>query len=206
MQLSSVKNQLSVNIMGNSLIYIINLNKMILLISLLIISQNLMDLYTFTSDSPQNEWSIVDDRVMGGISQGKFEITPEGRGRFFGYVTTENNGGFSSVRHRNTYNIESESHDMFQIRLKGDGKDYQFRVKTSIYEYHSYVHEFSTNGEWQTVNVPFSAFYPSFRGRKLNIAGYEGQNIEEITFLIANKKKENFELLIDKISVLKAEQ
>jgi NADH dehydrogenase [ubiquinone] 1 alpha subcomplex assembly factor 1 len=41
--------------------------------------------------------------------------------------------------------------------------------------------------------------YPSFRGQKLNMNNYPAEKVEEIRFLIANKKPQIFELLIDKI-------
>ncbi|MDG2228330.1 MAG: CIA30 family protein [Flavobacteriales bacterium] len=43
--------------------------------------------------------------------------------------------------------------------------------------------------------------YPSFRGNKLNKENFNESSIEEISFLIANKKNESFKLLIDKIEI-----
>jgi hypothetical protein len=43
--------------------------------------------------------------------------------------------------------------------------------------------------------------YPSFRGRKLDAPNFSHDNIEEIVFLIGNKKNERFELIIDKIAL-----
>ena len=43
--------------------------------------------------------------------------------------------------------------------------------------------------------------YPSFRGRKLDEPNFFHKSIEEVTFLIANKKNEEFILLIDKIEL-----
>ena len=56
-------------------------------------------IFKFESGVSTSGWQIVDDRVMGGMSQGKFELDSEGFGMFKGYVTTENNGGFSSLRY-----------------------------------------------------------------------------------------------------------
>ena len=42
---------------------------------------------------------------------------------------------------------------------------------------------------------------PSFRGRKLEEPNFFHKSIEEVTFLIANKKNEEFMLLIDKIEL-----
>jgi hypothetical protein len=43
--------------------------------------------------------------------------------------------------------------------------------------------------------------YPSWRGRRLNQPNFSEDFINEITFLIGNKKNENFKLLIDKIEL-----
>jgi hypothetical protein len=43
--------------------------------------------------------------------------------------------------------------------------------------------------------------YPSFRGRKLDQPNFSDDYIEEITFLIGNKKEEDFQLLIAKIEL-----
>ena len=43
--------------------------------------------------------------------------------------------------------------------------------------------------------------YPSFRGRRLNKSNFSDDKIQEIAFLIGNKKEENFQLLIDKIDL-----
>ena len=41
--------------------------------------------------------------------------------------------------------------------------------------------------------------YPAFRGRNLNMGNFSSETIEELAFLIGNKKKEYFKLEIDKI-------
>ena len=86
-------------------------------------------------------------------------------------------------------------------RLKGDGKNYQFRIKHKASDYQSYISEFTTTGNWQTVEIRLSDMYPTFRGRKLNIPDFSADFIEEIRFLIGNKKPQEFELLIDKIAL-----
>ena len=46
-------------------------------------------------------------------------------------------------------------------------------------------------------------FYPSFRGQTLNLPNFNGDSLEEIVFLIGNKKDESFELKLDKIELVK---
>jgi len=83
--------------------------------------------------------------------------------------------------------------------LRGDGKKYQFRIKSNARDYYSYIAPFLTSGEWQEIVIPLGDMYPSFRGRRLNQPNFSNDSIEELTFLIGNKKSERFKLLIDKI-------
>jgi len=169
----------------------------ILIISIFI--QN-MTIFDFNENSSLTNWNIVDDVVMGGRSDGNFRINNDGHGEFFGKVSIENNGGFSSIRY-NFKKIDSHNYSKFVLRLKGDGKNYQFRVKDNTYNRYSYISEFKTTGEWQTVEIPYNKMYASFRGYRLDIPNFKGDQMQEIAFLISNKKQEEFRLLIDSISI-----
>ena len=57
-------------------------------------------LYDFSSEGAVEEWISINDVVMGGISTGGLERTPEGTAVFSGNVSLERNGGFASVRSR----------------------------------------------------------------------------------------------------------
>lgn len=157
-------------------------------------------LFDFTSSSNIDNWRIIDDVVMGGRSNGNFEIDNDGHGKFSGYISLENNGGFSSLR----YNFKTKdvsSYSKVKLHVKGDGKRYQFRVKQSSQDYASYIYEFETINDWMTIEVPFETMYPAFRGRRLRMPNFKGEQMEEIGFLIGNKKEQSFELLIDKIEL-----
>ena len=169
----------------------------ILIISIFI--QN-MTIFDFNENSSLTNWNIVDDVVMGGRSDGNFRINNDGHGEFFGKVSIENNGGFSSIRY-NFKKIDSHNYSKFVLRLKGDGKNYQFRVKDNTYNRYSYISEFKTTGEWQTIEIPHNKMYASFRGYRLDIPNFKGDQMQEIAFLISNKKQEEFRLLIDSISI-----
>ena len=85
------------------------------------------------------------------------------------------------------------------IKLKGNGEKYQFRVKTNDNDRHSYTTSFVTNGEWETIEIPFNQLEPAFRGRKLDMENYPGNQMEMIAFLIGNKKAEAFNLEIESV-------
>lgn len=167
------------------------------LISLIMTSTTL---YNFNKNSLQKDWLVVDDGVMGGLSQGYFEINKEGNGVFKGDVSLDNNGGFSSIRHRlNLSDINPTS--AVVIRLKGDGKNYQFRVKAKTSDYHSYQYEFSTSGKWEEIKIPLNKFTPTFRGTTPNLPNFDKFTLQEIGFLISNKKEESFRLELDHITL-----
>lgn len=157
-------------------------------------------IYDFNKDSAPKDWRIIDDGVMGGVSQGKFSIDTEGNGVFEGTISLENNGGFSSVRYGFDA-IKVNPQSTISIRLKGDGKAYQFRIKDKSNAYYSYIITFKTTGKWETINIKLSDLYPSFRGRKLDLPNFNSDSFEEIVFLIANKQNESFKLVLDKIDL-----
>ena len=157
-------------------------------------------LIDFNKKSQINNWTVINDVVMGGRSEADFNINSEGYAVFSGQVSLENYGGFSSVRYR------FESMDVIKykkviLKLKGDGKIYQFRIKSDLSHAHTYVKHFQTSGEWETIEIDFKDMHPQFRGRVLDMANYSGKRMTEIAFLIANKKAEAFRLEIDKISL-----
>ena len=146
------------------------------------------------------EWINVDDDVMGGKSQSKFTNDEEGNGVFYGVVSLENNGGFSSIRHRFS-KISITDYSMAVLKVKGDKKRYQFRVKSSLSERHSYKYHFETSGEWETIEIPLKKMEPTWRGMKLNLPDFPVETLAEIGFLISNKKAEPFELKIASIEL-----
>ncbi|QCX02321.1 CIA30 family protein [Aggregatimonas sangjinii] len=152
----------------------------------------------FSNDEVVKNWYVVDDGVMGGLSEGSFNSTSAGNALYSGTVRTENNGGFSSVR----YGFKTKdvsNYKTVKLRLKGDGKSYQFRVKADRDTRYSYINSFETSGEWETISLSLASFYPSFRGNRLNKPNFGGDTMEEIAILIGNKTKESFSLEIEKV-------
>lgn len=174
--------------------------KHLMYILVLIASVSPQVIFDFSKNSDIQNWRVVDDVVMGGESSGIFKLNAEGYGVFEGSVSLEKNGGFSSVRYR-FKQINVKECTKVIINLKGDGKKYQFRIKSNSGNYYSYITTFSTSGEWQEIEIPLTDMYPSFRGRKLDQANFSADHIEEIAFLIGNKKTEKFKLLIDKLEL-----
>lgn len=172
----------------------------LLITTAIILFINAQLIFDFNNNTNIRDWKIIDDVVMGGKSNGKFKIDSDGNGVFFGDVSLENNGGFSSVQYQ-FEKINTSKDSKVMIRLKGDGKEYQFRIKNKRNTYYSYVTSFKTSGNWETININVKDLYPSFRGQTMNIPNFAGDSIEEIVFLIGNKKNESFTLVLDKIEI-----
>lgn len=173
---------------------------LILVILSLFTKSNMKTIYTFSTQTNIREWLIVNDGVMGGISNSSLVLTNAGHGRFSGHVSMANNGGFASIQLNKTIKLAEEK-KFIVLRIKGDGKRYEFRLKGDISQSQAYVQQFDTSGEWENIKLEISKFYPQYRGRKLNIPNFNFKNIEELSFLIANKQEEDFELLIDWIGL-----
>ena len=157
-------------------------------------------LYDFSEDSNLKYWSVVDDGVMGGISRGSLRVNYEGYGVFKGYISLENYGGFSSIRY-NTGSVNIADYESISIRVFGDDKDYQLRIKSDYYDRHVYVTNFYAERKWQEILIPLDQMKPYFRGRELRMSNFKQNSIVEIGILIGNKVEEDFTLFIDKISL-----
>ena len=171
------------------------------LLFLILFGTNSHTIFDFKSNSSINSWTTVDDTVMGGRSDSKFTLDSNGYGLFEGDISLKNYGGFCSVRHK-FERMSVANFSKIRLKLKGDGKDYQLRIKDKTSNYYVYQHSFITSGEWQEIELKLSEFYPTFRGRNLDMPNFNKNHLEELGILIANKKEEKFRLLIDKIELL----
>lgn len=113
-------------------------------------------------------WGALDDVVMGGVSQSQFTLT-EGVGRFTGVVSTDNSGGFASIRTRNfDPPLNLSGFQGLVLRVRGDGQRYKFFLRDSPgWDAIAYGYAFNTTaGEWLSIPIPFSQLTPVFRAKR----------------------------------------
>jgi monofunctional biosynthetic peptidoglycan transglycosylase len=145
-------------------------------------------------------WRIVNDTVMGGISQSRVFFA----GRvltFDGEVSRENGGGFASVRIA-LPQTDLSDRDGIALRAEGGGDTFHLRLRTDDGpDGVAYQAGFEApEGETRTVHVPFSAFRPTFRGRVLrNGEPLDPSRIVQIGFLIADGHEGPFRLRLQQI-------
>ena len=148
-------------------------------------------------------WEVINDGVMGGISESNFQIQTDQTAVFSGRVSLENNGGFASVRASLRESV-SGNFEKIAIRVKGDGKIYSLRIRTEQnFDGVVYACSFSTiKDEWTGHEFSPAEFVPTFRGRTLsNVPPLNNLNISHIGFLISEKQSGSFGLIIDWIKI-----
>jgi hypothetical protein len=112
-------------------------------------------------------WGALDDVVMGGVSTSSLQQDPEGA-LFTGNVSTDNSGGFASVRTRNfdpPLNLGGTAG--LSLRVKGDGKRYKFLIRDEdSWDSVAYACSFDTQqDQWETISIPFTQLVPVFRAK-----------------------------------------
>ncbi|WP_405243390.1 CIA30 family protein [Lentisalinibacter salinarum] len=149
----------------------------------------------FTRASADLGWYVVNDNVMGGRSEGGFELQP-GELRFSGSTNTRG-GGFSSIR-TGPLQLDLSRYDAIRLRVRGDGRRYTWRLTTDARHYGrpvAYWADFDTvAGDWHTVDVPFSRFVPRFRGTELAGPPLDMSAIAGMGLMIYDKHDGPFEL------------
>ncbi len=158
--------------------------------------QTLRPLFDFAGPEAAQQWQVVNDGVMGGVSDGRFRITPEDTLEFFGTLSLENNGGFASVRTKPA-DLDINAGDDLVIRVKGDGREYVLNLYTKsrrmAFSYRAPLP--TVMNEWTEVAVPLEDFIPtSFGNRVQGMGPVEPNEITNIGFMLSDKKAGPFKM------------
>jgi hypothetical protein len=141
-------------------------------------------------------WRSIDDVVMGGVSSSRLHPTGEGTALFEGDLSLENRGGFASVR-TTLGPLDLSAYTGVEIHVRGDGKRYRLRLRTDDrVDGIAYQAEFSTSGDgWQTQQLPFVEFQPTYRGRILEgVEPLATNHINQVGLMIADRQAGAFQL------------
>jgi hypothetical protein len=119
----------------------------------------------FGAEKDGQSWRVINDGVMGGLSEGYIELRPESV-VFHGEVSLENNGGFSSFR--SPYgNYDLSAFDTVELRVRGTGCAFGLTFSVSRRWFDpNYKQMFRPTDEWQTLRLPLAAFHVYQIGRK----------------------------------------
>jgi NADH dehydrogenase [ubiquinone] 1 alpha subcomplex assembly factor 1 len=162
--------------------------------------QTLVDLKT---PDVNQQWQVVNDGVMGGVSKGQFRLAEDGTLVFSGTLSLKNNGGFASIR-CSTIGHALKADDSIVVTVKGDGRDYILNLYTKsrrmAFSYRAPL--VVPAGDWADLVVPLSAFVPTSFGRRVQGMGpVDPSQIRGIGFMLSDKKPGPFQLQVRSISV-----
>ncbi len=137
----------------------------------------------------EHQWRLVEDGVMGGQSSGEMEwIQIAGRSclRLSGTVSTKNNGGFIQVQRPIDEQLASKAGDYrgIEIDVLGNNESYNIHLKQKglMFPWQSFRANMFATDEWQTIQLPFSAFRPYRTGKRL-----EPAKLDQVALLAIGK-------------------
>ena len=149
------------------------------------------------------DWNIVNDTVMGGRSSSRWFSNSSTTSTFEGFLSLQNNGGFASVRH-DLDKIDLTNTEGIYLKVKGDGRKYQFRIRSQASRWANYSQEFKTKeGIDQTFYLPYKDFKAGWRGRSLtDLPILTGKDIKGIGFFLGDKIEGKFKLEVKDIAAI----
>lgn len=161
-------------------------------------------LFDFSESGAFTSWFPVNDDVMGGVSQGGLLPSEDGTAIFTGEISFANNGGFSTVQSNFRPPLDLSSHTGLHLRVRGDGKQYAMYLRDGT---RNLVHQaafITIAGEWIDVQLPFTAFQPTFFGQPTRANPLDPARLTAISLLIEFKQEGPFALEIARISTYDA--
>ncbi|MGL5082107.1 MAG: CIA30 family protein [Microcoleaceae cyanobacterium] len=123
--------------------------------------------FTKPSQNLKELWGALDDVVMGGVSESSIQIISNTT-FFMGNVSTENSGGFASIRTKNfDPPLDLSAYSGIDLRVKGDGKRYKFILRSDD-KWDSIAYSYSFDTLYNipiNIRVPFDQVIPLFRAK-----------------------------------------
>ena len=166
-----------------------------------------LPLTSFNGDSTDFGWYVQNDNVMGGKSEGGFDIA-QGE-LFFSGNTNTDGGGFSSIRTR-SLTLDLSAYTGIRVKVKADGRRYTWGVQTDARwrgRRVNYWADFETMvGETQTIDIPFTKFFPQFRGFKLDGPEIDTSQIKEFALYQYDKTDGPFAMNLISVEAYKEEE
>ncbi|WOI23447.1 CIA30 family protein [Nonlabens ulvanivorans] len=162
------------------------------------------DIINFGKDGNTMDWVIVNDGVMGGLSQST-AVSYDNYVLFSGTTSLKNNGGFASYRSPyGNYNLKD--YKAVEIKFKSTGRTFYFQLDAYRSWWNpNYKHQFSSNNnEWITVQLPLTEFKEYKVGQQTGkkISQSQLDDVLRLGIILLDKKEGPFELQIDYIKFI----
>jgi len=183
------------------------------------------ELPMFKLNTPKDlqEWAIGCDKDIGGYSEAKLEITPEGIGKFSGNLSLElpadaeiQQSGYAAIRSKvkpssmfGTPCFDTTLFRYLALRVRGDHRRYFVNIQTDgVIQTDLYQHRLflRTPGEWQTVMIPFRDFVLTNNGMiQEDQIDMMREKVKTVGISITDREEGPFEIEIDWIKAMNTE-
>jgi len=169
-------------------------------------------LITFDNPEVFDSWKLVSDDVYGGKSNGKFYFDQNSKkGVFEGHLSLEcppglTRSGFIAVTSpEGLIPDEIEEYDTLRIKIKGDGRIYTCNIKQESKIPNQLFQSYFTTiaDKWTDLDIPFDQFFLTSDGmlQEMN-QRFVWRNIENIGFLLGQRKEGPFRIEFESISAV----
>lgn len=161
-----------------------------------------MTLFSFDDDA--SAWTIQNDGVMGGDSQGFVEVD-DGALVFTGTVVTEGGGFTSTIA---PVDADLAGYDGVEMRVRGGGRTFEVELDdgtTNRDRQVSHRAPFETTDAWRTVRVPFADLETSVFGEPVEADPLDAASIEALGLYIIDGQDGPFRLEVDWIRAYRDE-
>ena len=154
----------------------------------------------------ETRWYAVNDTVMGGVSSGQLVYEDETL-LFEGTVSTDNNGGFTSVRGPNE-TIDISMYERVLIRMKSEGQPFSMILANNPYWFQDqFKYDIEVpNSDWNVIEIPLNEFqvfrtqngYPTATG--IMMTPEDGRRILHLELMSKLFEDGEFRLEVDYIA------
>ena len=149
-------------------------------------------------------WTAIDARVMGGVSTSRMTFHPDGYAVFEGVVSTDNGGGFASVRHPQL-RLGGERTVGYRLQVRGDGKRYKLNLRMDGgLDGVNYQAVFQPPADrWVDLVLPLNVFSPRYRGQPVpNAPALRPERVCQVGWMVADGQTGPFQLAIRTLACL----
>jgi hypothetical protein len=146
------------------------------------------------------KWRVVNDGVMGGLSQGVLAYEKESV-VFKGALSLENNGGFASFRSE-PGNYDLSAYKTVTIKYRGYGGKFGLRFTTTdVYYMPYYKMLIEPTEEWQTTTFNLRDFdqYSLLNKTGVKVSNEALSKVQRIGLIKSDKVEGKFEIEVDYI-------
>lgn len=163
-----------------------------------------MHVLRFNAPESVDGWTAIDDRVMGGVSTSRMSFDPDGHAVFEGVVSTDNGGGFASVRHPEL-RLGDASTVGYRLQVRGDGKRYKLnlRMDAGLDGVNYQAVFWPPANRWVDVVLSLNVFSPRYRGQPVpSAATLRPQQVCQVGWMVADGQIGAFQLAIRSVTCL----